>query len=90
MGRLVVGLVVGVAGCEGASVCGAPGALCLAAAEATRTHWSFAPDSLQWADVDGDGVADLAAASHVRGTVSVMWGAGAGVGEATTTWSVAP
>ena len=83
-------LVILVAGCEAGSVCGAPGEQCLAAAEATRTHWGFVPDALQRADVDGDGLADLAGASHVRGTVSVVWGAGATLGETATTWSVAP
>lgn len=83
-------LVILIAGCEAGSVCGAPGEQCLAAREATRTHWGFVPDALQRADVDGDGVADLAGASHVRGTVSVVWGAGATPGEAATTWSVAP
>ncbi len=82
-------LVILVAGCEAGSVCGAPGEQCLAAAEATRTHWGFVPDALQRADVDGDGLADLAGASHVRGTVSVVW-ARATLGATATTWSVAP
>jgi len=86
-GRVLFGLVMCAAGCEPA-VCAAPGGLCLGAP--TRTHWGFSPDSVQRMDVDGDGLADLAAASHVRGTVSVVWGADASLGEVATTWSIGP
>lgn len=66
-----------------------PGVLCLATEEARQTRWGFAPDSLQSADVDGDGQTDLVAASHARGTVSVVWGADGTLGGAATTWSIA-
>jgi hypothetical protein len=90
----VAGLCMGVAGCE-TSVCGEdgarePGVLCLAVADARQSHWGFAPETLRWTDIDGDGMTDLVAASHARGTVSVVWGADATLGGVATTWSVAP
>ncbi|MBL9105040.1 MAG: VCBS repeat-containing protein [Myxococcales bacterium] len=79
-------LLVGV-GCEPPPC--ARGAACLAVAEARQTRWGFAPESLLWVDVDGDGQQDLVAASHARGTVSVVWGAERTLGGTATTWSVA-
>ena len=78
-----IGLVLLVAGCgEGAAVCGTAGGLCLATAAATRTHWGFYPDGLVRADVDGDGVADLAGRAETglsASVVSVVGRAGTGV-----------
>ncbi|WP_170136490.1 FG-GAP repeat domain-containing protein [Nannocystis exedens] len=89
----------GLAACAGALACVRDdgcddghrlfGGRCLDLGGAVASRWGFAPEALQVADLDGDGVADLVAASPDAGAITIVWGGKDMSSGTATTWSVA-
>ncbi|MCY1068365.1 VCBS repeat-containing protein [Nannocystis sp. RBIL2] len=89
----------GLAACAGALACVRDdacdgghrlfGGRCLDLGAAVASRWGFAPEAVEVADLDGDGVADLVAASPDAGAITVVWGGKDMSSGTATTWSVA-